>query len=516
MFPSAAGEATVASVEQTTSPPSGQPEDTRQGIAGTTEKHARKPWVEQKEKNKDRNRDKYDTGEKKWKEKVKSEWKEGEKTDRKDVGKTEWKTGKHEQRKSDKEKDKEGKQKKHSETKQWKDQDWKKEKAGRGDEGKPWKAREGKKEWIEKSERRELKEEKDWKKAKHDKVNEKQWRDKEEKRDSKGGNGYGERHRGKEEWKEWKKVKDAFKKSGKEKLEKKDWKEKGEKKEWKTKNFKDQDKEGKVKGERKQWEESGNYGKERNKKNERKHWSENEWKSKNAKDDKEWKRKGERKQWEKKEDEEEWNRGRQKEKRHGEWKEDRSSSQQHIDEHKFTGNKHHDQNEEYMWGDRNPPHTHRRPSLEQPEYWVQQRDRLQHNRKPPQHCSSLETCAQAEGLLPVPLPEFEAILQNYLAKAEETGVEASVTEELKKLTTEFFKDGVFVHDQTSFQDFVEDIGDILEHMVEGDEEEEDSAIEEEMEEFEREVLKKFSVSEAGEKEERIKGEWRKESRQGRG
>lgn len=506
MFPSAAGEATVASVEKTTSPPSGQPEDTRLDITGTMEKHARKPATEQKVKNKDRNRDKYDTGEKKdWKEKEKSEWKEGEKMDREDVGKAEWKTRKHEQKKFDKEK--EGKQKKHSdETKRWKDKDWKKEKAGRGDEGKPWKAREGKKDWIEKSERRESKDEKDWKKAKHDKVHEgKQWRDKEEKRDSRGGNSYGERPRGQEELKEgkdWKKVKDGFKESGKEKLEKKAWKEKGENKEWMTKNNKDHDKEGKVKGERKHWKESENYSKERSTK-------------KNGKDAKEWKRKGESKQWEKKEEEQK--RGGQKERGHGDWKKDRSSSHQHKDEHKFTGNNHHGHNKEHVWGDRNPPHTHRRPSVDQLEYWVQQRDRLQHNRKPPQHCSSPETCAQAEGLLPVPLAEFEAILQNYLAKAEEAGVEASVTEQLQQLTTEFFSDGVFVHDQMSFQDFVEDVCDILEHMVEGDEnEEEDSAIEEEVEEFEREVLKKFSVSGAGVKEEKIKGEWRKESRQGRG
>ncbi|XP_026227862.1 pre-B-cell leukemia homeobox interacting protein 1b isoform X2 [Anabas testudineus] len=508
---SPASEATEASVKPTTSPPSGQTEDTKQGTAGTTEKQARKPGEEQKEKQKDRKRDKYDTGEKKdWKEIEKSEWKEGQKRDRKEVGKTERKTGKHEQGKFDKKQDKEGKQKNHNdETKQWKE----KEKASRGDEGKPWKTREGKKEWIEKSERQELQEEKEWKKAKHKVYEGKQLRDKEEKKDWKGGNDYKVKHRGNEEWKggkEWKKVKDGSKESGKEKWEKKDWKEKGEKKEWKTKN---QDKEGKVKGERKQWQDSEHHGKERREKNERKQWSEKEWKSKNAKDDKEWKWKGERKQWEKREEEEEWKRGREKEKRQGGWK------KQQKDEHKFTGNKHHDHNEEHVWGDRKPPHTHRRPSLEQPEYWVQQRDRLHHNHKPPQHCSSLETCAQAEGLSPVPLPEFEAILQNYLAKAEETGVEAAVTEELKKLTTEFFKGGVFVHDQMSFQDFVEDVSDILEHMVEGDEdeeEEEDSAIEEEMEEFEREVLKKFSAAQAGEKEERIKGEWRKESGRGRG
>ncbi|XP_039974175.1 pre-B-cell leukemia homeobox interacting protein 1b isoform X2 [Xiphias gladius] len=528
---SSATEAAQRPVKPTTSPTSGQPEDNKQDTAGTAERQARKPWNYRKEKKTDWKKDKYDIGEKKeWKEREKSERKEGEKKERKDGGKTEWKKGKHEQGKSDKEKDKDGKPKRHSsETKQWKGNEWKTEKVSRGEEGKPWKAREGEKEWIEKRERKEWKEERDWQKAKHEKVNEgEQWRGKEEK-EWKGGKDHGEKHTGKERWKEekeWKKVKDGNKESGKLKWEEKNWKERGEKKQWKKddewrgKNGKDEGKEGKGKGERKQWGKSENHaknhGKERKGKDERKQWNENEWKSKNGKDDKEWKRKDERKQWEKKE--EEWKRE-QKEKRHnGDGKKERSSAQKNKDDHKFSGNRHHDHHEEHVWGDRKATHTHNRPSLEQHEYWVQQRGRLQHNPKPPQHCNSLETCAQAEGLLPVPFTEFETILQTYLAKAEQAGVDASKREELKKLAAEFFKNGVFVHDQMSFQDFVEDVGDILEDMVEGDEngEEEDSATEEEMEEFEREVMKKFSVPGAGGKEERIKEEWRKESGRGRG
>uniref|UniRef100_A0A8C4GRW5 Pre-B-cell leukemia homeobox interacting protein 1b n=1 Tax=Dicentrarchus labrax TaxID=13489 RepID=A0A8C4GRW5_DICLA len=516
---SAASEAVQAPVKPTTLPPSGQPEDSTQATAGSAERQPRKP--DQKEKKKDVKMDKKDMGEKKeGKVRDTSEWKEGEKKERKDGGKTEWKKGKHEQGKFDKEKDKEGKQKKHSdETKQWKDKEWKKEKASRGDEGKPWKEREGKKDRIEKSERKELKEEKGWKKSQHEKVNEgKQWRGKEEKKDWKVGKDHGEKHVGRE-WKgerEWKKGKDGNQESGKEKWEKKDWKEKGEKKEWKkdhewkSEKSKDHSKEGKGRGEKKQWKESENHGKERKGKDERKPGKENGWKSKNGKDDKEWKNMDERKQWEKKE-------GGQKEKKlNGDWNKDRSSSPKHKDEDKFTGN--HEHKQEHLWGDKNPPHAHRRPSMEQPEYWVQQRDRLQHNPKPPQHCNSLETCAKTEGLLPVPFPEFEAILQTYLAKAEEVGVDASKIEELKKLANEFFKDGVFVHDKMSFQDFVEDLGDVLEDMVEGDsdDEEEDSALEEEMEGFEKDVMKRFSLPGAREKEERSKGEWRKESGRARG
>ncbi|XP_051261894.1 pre-B-cell leukemia homeobox interacting protein 1b isoform X5 [Dicentrarchus labrax] len=514
-----ASEAVQAPVKPTTLPPSGQPEDSTQATAGSAERQPRKP--DQKEKKKDVKMDKKDMGEKKeGKVRDTSEWKEGEKKERKDGGKTEWKKGKHEQGKFDKEKDKEGKQKKHSdETKQWKDKEWKKEKASRGDEGKPWKEREGKKDRIEKSERKELKEEKGWKKSQHEKVNEgKQWRGKEEKKDWKVGKDHGEKHVGRE-WKgerEWKKGKDGNQESGKEKWEKKDWKEKGEKKEWKkdhewkSEKSKDHSKEGKGRGEKKQWKESENHGKERKGKDERKPGKENGWKSKNGKDDKEWKNMDERKQWEKKE-------GGQKEKKlNGDWNKDRSSSPKHKDEDKFTGN--HEHKQEHLWGDKNPPHAHRRPSMEQPEYWVQQRDRLQHNPKPPQHCNSLETCAKTEGLLPVPFPEFEAILQTYLAKAEEVGVDASKIEELKKLANEFFKDGVFVHDKMSFQDFVEDLGDVLEDMVEGDsdDEEEDSALEEEMEGFEKDVMKRFSLPGAREKEERSKGEWRKESGRARG
>ncbi|XP_034730906.1 pre-B-cell leukemia homeobox interacting protein 1b isoform X3 [Etheostoma cragini] len=514
--------AAQAPVTPTTSPSTGQPEDSMQGTAGSTEGGPKKTLDDQREKKKDVKKDKIDMAEKEeWKERDKSEWKEGEKKQREDGIKTEWKKGKHEQGKFDKEKKKEGKQKRHNdETKQWKEKDWKKEKATRGDEGTHWKDKEGKKEWIEKSER---KVEEDWKKAKHEKVKaDKQWRGKE--KDWEVKKDQGEKHKGKEEWKgekEWKKGKDGFKKSGKEKWEEKDWKEKGEKKEWKKKDSdweskkgKEHTKEGKGKGERKQWEERKNPGKERKWTDERKQWNENEWKSYSGKDGKEWK-KDEWKQWEK--SEEPWKRGGEKDRKHnGDRKKDSSSSEKHKDEHEYNGNPGH--RAEHLWGDGKPPHTHRQPSVEQPEYWVQQRDRLQHNPKPPQPCDSLETCAQAEGLLPVPFLEFEAILQSYLAKAQEAGVDDSKREEVRKLAAEFFKNGLFVHDQTSFQEFVEDLGDILEDMVEGDDdaEEEDSAIEEEMEGFEIEVMKKFSVPEAVEKKERSKGDGRKESGRGRG
>lgn len=75
-------------------------------------------------------------------------------------------------------------------------------------------------------------------------------------------------------------------------------------------------------------------------------------------------------------------------------------------------------------------------------------------------------------------------------------MDSSQIDEFRKLATESFKNGVFVHDQMSFQEYVEDLGDILEDLVEGEEgdEDQDSALEDEMEGFEREVMQKFMLS----------------------
>ncbi|KAM3614972.1 uncharacterized protein V6R79_021692 [Siganus canaliculatus] len=486
--PTSAHEVGSTPVKSTTPPSSGHVEDSTEQPAEPAQKASKQP----REKSKNVRNAGVDVGDRK-EGKEREKWKTAEKNERKDGGKTEWKKQEHAKF------DKEGEEKK-----AWKEKEWKKERASRGDDGKPWKDREGKKERTEKSERKEWKEETGgWKKTKREKVNEgKPWRGKEEKKE------HGEKQKGKEHWKgekEWKKGRDGYKEGGKEKWEKKDWKDKGEKKDGERKSG--NGKEGKWKGERKQWDESSHRGKEGRAKDERKEWKDNERKSKNGKYEKEWKsNKDERKQQERKE--EQWKRGR---------KDDKDKANSH--KHKFN----HGHRDQHHWVDRKPSHAQHRPSVGQPEYWLHQRDRLQHGSKPSQHCSSLETCAQAEGLLPVPFPDFHAILQTYLSKAGEAGVDASVRDELLKLTAEFFKDGVFVHDQMSFQEFAEDVGDVLEDMVEGDEdddeegeEEEDSAIENEMDMFEREVLKKFSVPGAGGKEDRAKGEWRKESVRGRG
>uniref|UniRef100_A0A8C7YAU5 Pre-B-cell leukemia homeobox interacting protein 1b n=1 Tax=Oryzias sinensis TaxID=183150 RepID=A0A8C7YAU5_9TELE len=282
---------------------------------------------------------------------------------------------------------------------------------------------------MEKSEKREWMEKKEWKKEKHVKVNQEK------------------QWGGKKETTEWKGGKDHGQKDGKEQRGK-DWKEKGDTKERKKEHgcrdasIKNRGIEGKggVGVKHREDRKSG----EGKIQNERKRRNEDERKSEKGKQEMEWKGKDEKMdQWKKKEEN---------------WKSDGAKEKKR-----------------------------------QPEYWARQRTRLQHDPRAPQHCGSLEACAQAERLRPVPLAEFESVLQNYLVKAKEAGVEESTREELRKLASGFFKDGVFMHTQMSFQSFAEDVADILEDFVEvGHEGEEDSELEEEMEGFEMEVMEKFS------------------------
>ncbi|XP_014915559.1 pre-B-cell leukemia homeobox interacting protein 1b isoform X4 [Poecilia latipinna] len=482
-----ASDADQATIKHSTSPPSDQTEDGRQDSVGPPGKQPWKTWGDQKQK-KEPNKVKYEINDKKQqKEKDKSVRKEGDGKELKKGDKMEWKKGKHEHGKLEKDKDKPGKQKRQSdEASPWKQKELKKGKGGRGDDGRPMEDKEG---------RKKLKEDGDRKKGNFEKVHERK-----EKGEWRGGKHRDEKLKGEMEWKKGKH-------GGKEKQERKDWKEKGDKKdpEWKDKIGK----EGKGKGERKQWDNSKSQGKERTATDERKQWKEYERKSKSGKEEKKFKRKDKTSEQFKIEE------MKLKEKKHNaDWEKDQSHSlKKKNDEHEFPGN--HGHKEEHLYGERKPHHTHPKPSIGQPEYWLQQRQRLQHDPKPPQHCDTLETCAQAEGLLPVPSSEFESVLQTYLTKIEESGVDGSKTSELRKIALEFFKDGVFVHNQRSFQDFVDDLADILEDMVE-DGDAEDSDLEDEMEGFEKEVLKMFSLPGGREKEKRIKGEWRKENRQERG
>ncbi|KAI1885939.1 hypothetical protein AGOR_G00208920 [Albula goreensis] len=139
-----------------------------------------------------------------------------------------------------------------------------------------------------------------------------------------------------------------------------------------------------------------------------------------------------------------------------------------------------------------PSHRHH----EHNDYWKRKKEKLQHFYRPLVACIGIAECAKMEGLTPVRLADFEALLGGYLSKIE--GAEAGGKEEISKLVKEFFVDGVFTHDKISFRDFVEDVADILEDMVEGDGEDDDAA-EDEMEEFEKDALRKFSVTGGEEK-----------------
>ncbi|XP_031693158.1 pre-B-cell leukemia transcription factor-interacting protein 1 isoform X2 [Oncorhynchus kisutch] len=491
-----------------------------------------------------------------WNKGGKSDWNKGGKSDWNKGGKTdykvekEWRSGKYDQ-------EKEGKEEKEWKKKEDKKGEWKKDKSSRGNEGKPWKDRGNKMEWKEKSEKKDWKVEKDWKKENPERWSDsKEWngekngkedtnrrkggwnegRDewkgekdgKEDKNRRKGGwnegrdewkgekDGKEDKNRrkggwneGRDEWKgekdgkedknrrkggwnegrdEWKNDKDDYKDLGK------GWKERGEKREWKGEkewkkdkdDYKDLGKGWKDRGEKREWKGEKDWTKKDRKKDVSK-----EWKSKDNRRENEWSD-GNRKM-----------EGLKEERNGGNWKKDRGNDKYEKDHHHHYS-KEGQKEKERRRREKGPPQTHLGLPLEQPDYWSHQRERLQHKPNPQTHCSSVEACAQAEGLLPVTMPEFEALLLGYLVKAERVGVEASKREELSKLTKEFFCDGVFVHDQMSFKDFVEDVDDILEDMVE------DEEVEEEMDDFEEEAMNRFSVPGGGERE-----KWKKDSGRGR-
>ncbi|KAJ8000337.1 hypothetical protein DPEC_G00203780 [Dallia pectoralis] len=140
------------------------------------------------------------------------------------------------------------------------------------------------------------------------------------------------------------------------------------------------------------------------------------------------------------------------------------------------------------------PHRHHKPQYEQTSFWKHQGEKLGRNVRPLAGCSGAKDCAKQEGLFPVELSEFDELLDGYLSKLERATPESKA--ELQKLTAKFFQDGVFVHDKVLFSDFAEDVADILEDMADIFEldGQDDEALEEAMEEFEREALWKFTAT----------------------
>ncbi|XP_076826237.1 pre-B-cell leukemia homeobox interacting protein 1b isoform X3 [Brachyhypopomus gauderio] len=124
------------------------------------------------------------------------------------------------------------------------------------------------------------------------------------------------------------------------------------------------------------------------------------------------------------------------------------------------------------------------------DYWTRQRERIRHYHGSSKGCTDVPACARAEGVVPVPQRDFESLLMDYLSRLLGPEEQMSKKEELGKLVGEFFTDGVFIHDQIPFGEFVEDVADILEDVAEDEDKEE---MEDEMEGFAREAMEKFAL-----------------------
>uniref|UniRef100_A0A8C1P373 Pre-B-cell leukemia homeobox interacting protein 1b n=1 Tax=Cyprinus carpio TaxID=7962 RepID=A0A8C1P373_CYPCA len=356
----------------------------------------------------------------------------------------------------------------------------------------------------------------------------------------------------KEERKEWKKdKKQDYDKMGKEREDKKDFKEWEEKKEWKEdkkwkkdKHVGQDERRGdkkdrkdtgnkKVK-EEKEWKKRGERKEDKDWKNEKRSGDDDhkEWKEKRKdewKGEKEWRKeksegkhdktqkkwKGDKefpKEYDEKEIEEKRLRGKQRESQDREWSREgvKEEKKKKTYYHKNEGKN--SPNEKEKRGHGAPDGTFSHHHYDHENYWTKQRERIQHYNGQREACSGVADCARVEGLSPVSLRDFETLLQSYLKKLQD---QASRKEELRKLVKEFFTDGVFAHHQMPFREFVEDVGDILEDMAEGEESESEEDDDDEMEEFEREAMEKFALPEEVRKVEK-KGEQKKESRRVKG
>ncbi|XP_016099121.1 pre-B-cell leukemia transcription factor-interacting protein 1-like isoform X2 [Sinocyclocheilus grahami] len=138
-------------------------------------------------------------------------------------------------------------------------------------------------------------------------------------------------------------------------------------------------------------------------------------------------------------------------------------------------------------------HHHHHHHQEQIDFWKHQEEKLRRNRHRAEGCHGISNCADAEGLVPVKLTEFQDLLEIYLSKLD--GVPQESKESLSRLTAQFFSGGVFAHDRMLFSEFAKDIADILEDLADGLEgkQHDNDSLEEEMEEFEKEALLQFAA-----------------------
>ncbi|XP_034456270.1 pre-B-cell leukemia transcription factor-interacting protein 1 isoform X2 [Hippoglossus hippoglossus] len=220
-----------------------------------------------------------------------------------------------------------------------------------------------------------------------------------------------------------------------------------------------------------------------------KHGKEGGWKEKDEKRKEEWKpqkQNSHKEAWRKHQDE--W------EKKKDERRVDREDRRKEKPWHTQPSKKSHNHNHNHQ-NQQNQHHQSRQThQYNHNDFWRDQEQKLRRNFKPQLGCTSVDDCASKEGLYAVELPEFEELLEGYLSKLE--GSVSENKDKIRKLTAEFFEDGVFVHDRVRFGDFAEDVADILEDMVdvlEGDGQKDNDSLEEEMEEFEREALWKFAA-----------------------
>ncbi|XP_008282088.1 pre-B-cell leukemia transcription factor-interacting protein 1 isoform X2 [Stegastes partitus] len=215
-----------------------------------------------------------------------------------------------------------------------------------------------------------------------------------------------------------------------------------------------------------------------------KHSKDGGWRDKEEKREKEWKsqkQNSHKEAWRKHQDD--W------ERKKDERKMDREQRRKEKPWHSKPGKPSHHQHQHHHQQPRQP-HQHHNG-----DFWRDQEQKLQRNVRPQLGCTSVDDCASKEGLYPVELSEFEELLEGYLSKLEGSSSESK--DKIRKLTTEFFEDGVFIHDRVLFSDFAEDVADILEDMVDVLEDhgkKDDDSLEEEMEEFEREALWKFAAT----------------------
>ncbi|XP_034158463.2 pre-B-cell leukemia homeobox interacting protein 1b isoform X2 [Pangasianodon hypophthalmus] len=338
-----------------------------------------------------------------------------------------------------------------------------------------WKLDDEKRELKERSGKREGKEDKKWEKDKHGEFVDRRQEKREKGKDDKERKQKSEQKDWKEE-KEWKKGKQASRNE-------KEWKEKSEKKkDWK---------------ERKEWgdeKERGASGDEK--------YSDKSPKEKIRKGKKDYHNGNS----ERKEREEKHRGVREKDKpKSGErtegWKEEKKyKDKKHKREEKMSRkDKHEALHHSYSDQKHSKDHMHVK-------YWAEQREKIRHYYGSTEGCADVTACAHAEGLAPVSQRDFEAFISSYLMKLVGNEDQTSRKEELSKLIGEFFADGVFVHDQIPFSEFVEDVADILEDMADGDEYEE---LENEMEGFATEAMEKFGLREKDGNEEKRAGSGRK-------